>query len=56
MQRLLDHFEHAAWINPQAENWWQYHGSIQIMYKLMEGRMYPLTLEGLDRMTGALNR
>jgi len=56
MQRLLDHFEHAAWINPQAENWWQYHGSIQIMYKLMEGRMYPLTLEGLDRMTGELNR
>ncbi len=56
MQRLLDHFEHAAWINPQAENWWQYHGSIQIMHKLMEGRMYPLTLEGLDRMTGALNR
>ena len=56
MQRLLDHFAHAAWINPQAENWWQYHGSIQIMYKLMEGRMYPLTLEGLDRMTGELNR
>ncbi len=56
MQRLLDHFEHAAWINPQAENWWQYHGSIQIMHKLMEGRMYPLTLEGLDRMTGELNR
>ena len=56
MQRLLDHFEHAAWINPQPENWWRHHQSIQIMHKLMEGRMFPLTLEGLDRMTGELNR
>lgn len=56
MQRLLDHFEHAAWINPQPENWWRHHQSIQIMHKLMEGRMFPLTLDGLDRMTGELNR
>tara|TARA_R110001583_G_scaffold17679_1_gene71167 strand:- start:20602 stop:21786 length:1185 start_codon:yes stop_codon:yes gene_type:complete len=56
MQRLLDHFNHAAWINPQPEKWWHYTPSIQILHKLMAGRMYPLTLEGLDRMTGELNR
>ncbi|MEQ5776938.1 VWA domain-containing protein [Thalassospira sp. NFXS8] len=56
MQRLLDHFQHAAWINPQPEKWWHYTPSIQILHKMMEGRMYPLTLEGLDRMTGELNR
>ena len=56
MQRLLDHFEHAAWINPQAENWWRHHQSIQIMHQLMGGRMFPLTLDGLDRMTVELNR
>jgi len=56
IQRLLDHFDHAAWINPQAENWWAYHQSIQIMHQLMAGRMFPLTLDGLDRMTGELNR
>ncbi|MBV18176.1 MULTISPECIES: vWA domain-containing protein [Thalassospira] len=56
MQRLLDHFDHAAWINPQVENWWPYHQSIQIMHQLMAGRMFPLTLDGLDRMTGELNR
>jgi uncharacterized protein with von Willebrand factor type A (vWA) domain len=56
MQRLLDHFNHAAWINPQPEKWWHYTPSIQILHKMMAGRMYPLTLEGLDRMTGELNR
>ncbi|OSQ37619.1 VWA domain-containing protein [Thalassospira sp. MCCC 1A01428] len=56
MQRLLDHFQHAAWINPQPEKWWHYTPSIQLLHKMMEGRMYPLTLEGLDRMTGELNR
>ncbi|OSQ39721.1 vWA domain-containing protein [Thalassospira mesophila] len=56
MQRLLDHFNHSAWINPHPEKWWHYTPSIQILHKLMAGRMYPLTLEGLDRMTGALNR
>jgi uncharacterized protein with von Willebrand factor type A (vWA) domain len=56
MQRLLDHFNHAAWINPQPEKWWHYTPSIQLLHKMMAGRMYPLTLEGLDRMTGELNR
>ncbi|WP_417844629.1 vWA domain-containing protein [Thalassospira sp.] len=56
MQRLLDHFQHAAWINPQPEKWWHYTPSIQILHKMMAGRMYPLTLEGLDRMTRELNR
>jgi uncharacterized protein with von Willebrand factor type A (vWA) domain len=56
LQRLLDHFSHAAWINPQPPQWWGYTPSIQILQNLMGGRMYPLTLEGLDNMTGELNR
>ncbi|MFH1805478.1 MAG: VWA domain-containing protein [Pseudomonadota bacterium] len=56
LQRLLDRFPHAAWINPQPENGWGYYGSVGILHQLMAGRMYPLTLAGLDRMTGELNR
>ncbi|MDP2696718.1 VWA domain-containing protein [Thalassospira sp.] len=56
LQRLLDRFPHAVWINPQPEDGWGYYGSVGILHKLMSGRMYPLTLAGLDRMTGELNR
>ena len=54
MQRILDHFERAVWINPEAERWWQGTPSIQILSKLMRGRMVPLTLDGLARATTIL--
>jgi uncharacterized protein with von Willebrand factor type A (vWA) domain len=47
MQRLLNHFEYAIWLNPQPKQYWLYHASIQIMKDLLKDKMYPLTLEGL---------
>ncbi len=49
MQRLLSHFPKAVWINPQAEQYWSYYASIQIISELMEGRMVPMTLDGLTK-------
>ncbi|WP_420549971.1 vWA domain-containing protein [Curvivirga sp.] len=48
LQRLLGRFPNAVWINPQPEKHWEYHQSIQILRDLMEDRMYPLTLGGLE--------
>ncbi|MDX1738336.1 MAG: VWA domain-containing protein, partial [Alphaproteobacteria bacterium] len=48
MTRLLDKFKNAVWINPQPENRWSYHRSIQMLNEIMENRMYPLTLSGLE--------
>lgn len=48
MQRLLDHFKNAIWLNPQIQQYWSYYPSISILSKLMEGRMFPLTLQGLN--------
>jgi uncharacterized protein with von Willebrand factor type A (vWA) domain len=31
MQRLLAHFRHAAWLNPVAEQYWDYTPSLQMM-------------------------
>jgi len=56
LQRLLDIYSHAAWINPQPQERWDYHESIAITRKLMGERMYPLTLEGLDRAMRSLAR
>ncbi len=56
MQRLLDHFPKAAWLNPVPEAHWGYTQSVGMMQRLLGGRMFPLTPEGIDRATRALLR
>ncbi len=56
MQRLLDSYPHAVWLNPTDERYWQATPSIQVIRQLMSDRMYPLTLDGLDRATRELRR
>jgi uncharacterized protein with von Willebrand factor type A (vWA) domain len=57
MQRLMNHFEYAIWLNPQPKEYWLYHASIQIMKELLKDKMYPLTLDGLtDGMKALLKK
>ncbi|BDX06288.1 vWA domain-containing protein [Planctobacterium marinum] len=48
MNRLLQHFNNAIWLNPQPEQYWSYYASVKIMHELMEARMFPLTLTGIS--------
>ena len=43
-----------AWINPQPQARWRHTASIALIRDLLEGRMYPLTLSGLDDAIDAL--
>ncbi len=56
LQRLTDTYPAAVWLNPVAEQYWNYTGSIQIIRQLMQDRMYPLTLAGLDEAMRTLSR
>jgi len=56
LQRMLDVYEHAVWINPQPEAHWQYHESIEFTKELMGGRMFALTVDGLDRAMRMLSK
>ena len=47
-QRLTNAFPHTVWLNPDAEKNWDRKPSNQITRELMNDRMYPLTLAGLD--------
>jgi uncharacterized protein len=49
MQRLLEHYPKAVWLNPTPERHWSGTMSIGMIRTLMEGRMFPLTLDGIDR-------
>jgi hypothetical protein len=56
MTRVLDHFKHSVWLNPVPERHWEYTPSLTMMRQVMADRMYPLTLDGLDRAMRELNR
>ena len=49
LRRVLRLYAKAVWLNPVPGDRWRYTGSIGMIRKIMDGRMYPLTLEGLDR-------
>ena len=49
LQRLLDAYPKAIWLNPVPERYWGGTTSIGMIRALMEGRMFPLTLDGIDR-------
>jgi uncharacterized protein with von Willebrand factor type A (vWA) domain len=49
IKRLLARYPHHAWLNPEPRERWEYTPSIRITRELFEERMFPLTLEGLDR-------
>jgi len=53
--RLLRHYRKFAWLNPQPLNLWRHTNSIAITRRLVEDRMYPLTLAGLDDAIEALS-
>jgi uncharacterized protein len=55
LQRLITHYPKFAWINPQPQARWRHNSSIEITRELLEGRMYPLTLAGLDEAIDALS-
>jgi uncharacterized protein with von Willebrand factor type A (vWA) domain len=56
MARLTRHFRKAAWLNPVDQSHWRYTQSIGVIERLMENRMYPLTLAGLETMARQLAR
>ena len=56
MHRVTNTYPAAAWLNPVPEKHWTYSQSAAIMKELMNGRMFPLTLDGLDDAMRELSR
>ncbi|MFZ5558528.1 MAG: vWA domain-containing protein [Pseudomonadota bacterium] len=56
LQRLLAVYGRAIWLNPQPEAWWDTYESVRLVRELVGERMFPLTLEGLERGMRVLSR
>lgn len=56
MHRVTTTYPAAVWLNPTPEQHWGYSQSTKLIKELMNDRMYPLTLAGLDDAMRALTR
>ena len=56
LKRLFDLYRHAIWLNPEPERTWNYTRSTQMVLEALGPRMFPLTLDGLQRGIAALRR
>ncbi|MFO1188740.1 MAG: VWA domain-containing protein [Alphaproteobacteria bacterium] len=55
-RRILNRFEKAVWLNPEPVVRWERTPSIRVARDIMEGRMFPLTIQGLEEAMTELSR
>ena len=48
MKRMSESFDNMIWINPTPKDYWEHSYSIEIVKELMENKMFPLTVKGLE--------
>ena len=56
LERMLNTWSRAVWLNPLPEEHWAYAPSLQIIRQLFGNRMFPLSPDGLERAMRALSR
>ena len=56
LERVARTYPACVWLNPVPENQWDMTYSVRMIRQLLGGRMYPLTLDGLDRAMRELVR
>ena len=56
VDRLTHHFRRFAWLNPRPQKSWDHAMSINMVKQLVEDRMFPMTLGGIELMTRELSK
>ncbi len=56
LRRLVERYPKFAWLNPEPEGVWEYRQSISVIKQLMQNRMYPVTIAGLERAMRELSK
>lgn len=56
MERFATVYDKLIWINPTPSDAWEYSSSVEITRKLVNGKMYPLTIGGIEEGMAYLSR
>ncbi len=54
LSRAREHWPANVWLNPLPERYWPHTQSVGMIGRIFDGRMFPLTLEGITRAIKAL--
>jgi len=56
MGRMTATYPRLVWLNPAEPNRWEYTASVRVARELVNDRMFPVTIQGLDSAIAALRR
>ena len=56
LARFCTAFPKCAWLNPEPEHSWEYRQSVSIIRQIVGKRMFPVTIDGLERAMRLLSR
>ena len=56
MRRFIACYDKLVWINPTPQETWEYSTSVAMTQDLVDGRMYPLTIRGLEEGMNYLSK
>jgi uncharacterized protein len=56
MRRMTAAYPRLVWLNPENPQRWEYTASVRIARELVDDRMFPVTIQGLDAAIAALRR
>ncbi len=56
MMRISDYFDKLVWLNPEPERAWDHTNTVKMTQALVKGRMYPLTMKGIEESMKYLSR
>lgn len=56
LKRFSDTYDKMVWLNPTPKQFWQQTHSTRIIQDLMEDRMYPLSLKGMEEAMAYLSK
>lgn len=56
LNRFTETYDKAVWLNPTPKEYWEHTHSTKIIQNLMEEKMYPLTLKGMEEAMAYLSR
>ena len=56
MMRFTEIYDKMVWINPTPQETWEYSSSVAMTQELVDGKMYPLTIRGLEEGMNVLSK
>ena len=56
MERFDEIYDKVIWLNPTPQETWEYSSSVMMTQELVGGKMYPLTIKGLEEGMGELSK